>query len=217
MPDPRSLYYALVTLAAGLAWTLAASRREHRGVALVLTWLLSVELARKLVGPELDAAGAWPYTGRTLWLYFLDHALELSVRFTMVAAVVAHFSARPVTSVAIAYAAAFAFLVVYKLVTAASLVPVHQVLSGLTALACVIAIGHRALRRSDAPSPDGAHAALLVLAATDLANAMAHASHTFDAWWSELVYADAVAVAVLVIGYATALGKETAARWRQAS
>ena len=64
---------------------------------------------------------------------------------------------------------------------------------------------------------DGAHAALLVLVVTDVVNALVHASHLFDAWWSELLVADTAAVAIVLLGYLAVLGKEAAQRWRQAS
>ncbi len=48
-------------------------------------------------------------------------------------------------------------------------------------------------------------------------NALVHASHLFDAWWSELLVADTAAVAFVLLGYLAVLGKEAAQRWRQAS
>ena len=52
---------------------------------------------------------------------------------------------------------------------------------------------------------------------TDVVNALVHASHLFDAWWSELLVADTAAVAIVLLGYLAVLGKEAAQRWRQAS
>ena len=106
-------------------------------------------------------------------------------------------------------------LVLTKLTTGASLVPFHQWTSGITALACVLVVGWSIAQRRAAP--DGAHAALLVLVVTDVVNALVHASHLFDAWWSELLVADTAAVAIVLLGYLAVLGKEAAQRWRQAS
>ena len=211
----RLLYPLLLCLAAGLAWTHASARHEHRVVGALLTWQLAADVVRMAIDPRLDAAGPWPLAGADLWLYFLDHAISLSVRFTIVAAVVVHFARHSPVPILLAFVVALAALVLTKLTTGASLVPFHQWTSGITALACVLVVGWSIAQRRAAP--DGAHAALLVLVVTDVVNALVHASHLFDAWWSELLVADTAAVAIVLLGYLAVLGKEAAQRWRQAS
>lgn len=212
----RLVYPLLLMVSAGLAWTLASLRREHRVVGALLSWQLAADVIRMAIDPHLEAAGSWPYQGGTLLLYFLDHAIAMSVRFTILAAVVVHFARLSPLPVGLAFLGTVAALVVAKMTLAISLIPFHQALSALTALGCVVVIGWSIARR-EASTPDGAHAALLVLATTDLVNAIVHTSHAFDAWWSELHHADTAAVALVLLGYLAALGREGVQRWRQAS
>jgi hypothetical protein len=212
----RLLYPLAQMFAGGLAWTHGARHPEHRVVGLLFTWQLAADLARMAIAPTLDAY-PWPYGGGTLVLYYLDHALELSVRFTMVAAVWAHFGRWSVAPVLSAYVTCVAGLVVYKVATDASLVPVHQLLAALTATTCVgVALARVLGPRERLPLPDGAHAALLLLIATDATNALAHASHSLEAWWPALRVADMAAVTTIAAGYAVVLGKEALGRWRRA-
>lgn len=213
----RLVYPLLLMVAAGLAWTLATARREHRVVGALLSWQLAADVLRMAMDPHLHAAGPWPYSGATLCLYFVDHAVAMSVRFTILAAIVVHFARLSPLPIALAFVGALATLVVTKMTLGISLVTYHQGLSALTALACVLVIGWSITKRRETTTPDGAHAALLVLATTDLLNAIVHATHAFDAWWSELNQADTAAVALVLLGYVGALGREVAHRWRRAS
>lgn len=225
--EQQLAYAAMLLLAAGLAWQRGNRIPAHRIVGGLLTWQLASDVLRMSVAPTLDRAGSWPYRGSELGLYFLDHALTLSLRFTILGAVWVHFGRWRVAPVIGAYAVTLLGIVAYKLVTGATLVPAHQWIAMVTASVTATIIAARALgvvrRARAAPhtepeiQPDGAHAALLVLAATDLANALTHASHTFDQFWSELRYADTLAVMLVALGYSIALGKEAADRWRQPS
>jgi len=212
----RLLYPLAQMLAGGLAWTYGARHREHRLVGALFSWQLAVDVGRMAVAPVLDAE-SWPYSGGTLGLYYLDHALELSVRFTILAAVWVHFGRWSVGPVVSAFVVSVAALVTYKSLSGESLIPVHQLFAALGATGCVGIILLRVFGpREGAPRPDGAHAVLLVLVATDAANSIAHATHLFDVWWAELRTADTVAVFAVVGGYSIALGKEAIGRWRQA-
>jgi hypothetical protein len=186
-------------------------------VGALLTWQLAADVVRMSVAPLLDAAGPWPPSGETLVLYLVDHLVGLSVRFTVLAAVTVHFARASPMPVLLALVGTGSVLVITKMTTAASLVPFHQSVSGFTAVTRALLVAWRAVRRRAEPTPDGAHAALLVLVATDLMNAVVHASQAFDASWHELLCADTAAVGLMLLGYVAALGKEAAQQWRQAS
>lgn len=212
----RLLYAFVQMLAGGLAWSFGARHRDHRVVGLLFTWQLAVDLARRAISPALDAASL-PYEGGLLGLYYLDHALELGFRFAIFAAVWAQYGRWKLTPVAATYVGSFLALVLYKLATGASLVPFHQVFGGLVSLGCVGVVVVRVLGPREAMAqPNGAHAILLLLVATDTANAVLHATHAFDAWWDQLRYADTVAASTIVVGYAVAMTREAVRRWRQA-
>ena len=215
--NPQRLLYAFVQmLAGGLSWSYGARHREHWVVGLVFTWQLAVDLVRMAIGPALDA-GSWPYEGGLLGLYFLDHALGLGFRFAIFAAVWALYGKWSLTPLGSLYLASLLGLMAYKVITGATLVPFHQAFAGLVAAGCVGVILLRVLGpRETVLQPNGAHAALLLLVATDTANAVVHATHVFDAWWAELRYADTAAAAILVLGYTGALAREAVSRWRQA-
>ncbi len=216
--EAQLLYALALALAAGLAWALGGTKREHRIVGALLSWQLAVDVARMALAPSLDEAGAWPYAGATLASYFVDHALELSVRFTILAAVAHHFARVSVQPVALAMATSFVVLVTYKLTTGATLVPLHQLIAALSALACAAIVIARVLGwRAAGERPDGAHAALMVLVTTDVANSIAHASERLEEVWVELRYADTAAVSVVAAGYGVALLRDAGERWRRAS
>lgn len=215
--DERLLYAAAQVLVAGLAWTYAAWRSEHRVVGLLLTWQLAANVARLAIDPVLDAT-APPYEGALWAIYYLDHGLVLSFRFALLTAFWVHFAGGRPRTIGAPFALTIFAMIVYKETTGSSLEPAHAVVMALVSSVCVVI----ALRAMLAPVerlrvPDGAHAALLLVATADLLNDVLHHAQPLVESWPSIRATGTLVAGALVAGYATAVGRKVVLAWRGTS
>ena len=106
--------YLLSALAALLAWAVARRHRDHRPVALLLTYGVASDLARRLLWTLLPPPrlGAPPLQGLARVFGHLEHALFLGWSFGVAALALWTLARRRPRLIAVLYVAAVAGLVV---------------------------------------------------------------------------------------------------------
>lgn len=142
------LPYALLFLAAGLAWALAARRSGHRPAAVALTALASTEVAQ-LAARSLYFGQPRPFTGAARVAFHVGQAAHVSQAATAVALCLVVLAGRRWQPAALAWAAFVVALVLgYPALRGDSLAVAYAAWQGLAAATCLWSLG---FKRTGAP------------------------------------------------------------------